>query len=297
VIATFHSCSGGVGRTFTVVETALQLARAGHRVVVWDLDLHGPGLHGIPALQALGSRVEKGTLDHLREFLDAGCRFPGTFAEDVVRWPLDFDMAGVPGRISFLFASRASGHEPGLAPGDEDRLFPKKDPPGAAFLHRVAHHLGREGGFDFVLVDTHATRGRLEAVAVLSLPDFVVLVCSPREQSVQGILSLEARLLEVAYKREVLTPGGSRTLAVMNMVPEIETEEAHASGGLRRVLEQKLDRLGMAFGPPVVLPFDPAILVSGGLPALGDDPARSPWIAVADRLGKVLADFRGARPQ
>ena len=43
-IVSFFSFKGGVGRTTTLVATALTLARHGHRVAVVDLDLESPGI-------------------------------------------------------------------------------------------------------------------------------------------------------------------------------------------------------------------------------------------------------------
>ena len=43
-IVSFFSFKGGVGRTTTLVATALTLARNGHRVAIVDLDLEAPGL-------------------------------------------------------------------------------------------------------------------------------------------------------------------------------------------------------------------------------------------------------------
>jgi MinD-like ATPase involved in chromosome partitioning or flagellar assembly len=43
-IISFFSFKGGVGRTSTLVATALTLARNGHRVAIVDLDLEAPGL-------------------------------------------------------------------------------------------------------------------------------------------------------------------------------------------------------------------------------------------------------------
>ncbi|MFK0733514.1 MAG: AAA family ATPase [Gloeotrichia echinulata IR180] len=46
-VVTFFSFKGGVGRTTTLVATALNLARNGHRVAIVDLDLEAPGLSTI----------------------------------------------------------------------------------------------------------------------------------------------------------------------------------------------------------------------------------------------------------
>ncbi|NEN92269.1 MAG: AAA family ATPase [Okeania sp. SIO3H1] len=46
-IVSFFSFKGGVGRTTTLVATALTLARHGHRVAIVDLDLESPGISTI----------------------------------------------------------------------------------------------------------------------------------------------------------------------------------------------------------------------------------------------------------
>jgi len=59
-VVTFYSFKGGVGRTTTLIACAWQLARAGHRVIVIDLDLEAPGV-GL----ALGAKAQRGVVDFL----------------------------------------------------------------------------------------------------------------------------------------------------------------------------------------------------------------------------------------
>src|ERR1044071_370979 len=44
-VITFYSYKGGVGRSFTLANTAVLLARWGYRVLAVDWDLEAPGLH------------------------------------------------------------------------------------------------------------------------------------------------------------------------------------------------------------------------------------------------------------
>lgn len=63
-IVSFFSFKGGVGRTSTLVATALTLARYGHRVAVVDLDLEAPGLATIFSSSNFSN---PGVIDYLLE--------------------------------------------------------------------------------------------------------------------------------------------------------------------------------------------------------------------------------------
>jgi cellulose biosynthesis protein BcsQ len=41
LFATFYSFKGGVGRSLTLVNTAVELTDRGHHVIIWDLDIVG----------------------------------------------------------------------------------------------------------------------------------------------------------------------------------------------------------------------------------------------------------------
>jgi len=63
-IVSFFSFKGGVGRTSTLVATALTLARNGHRVAIVDLDLEAPGL---ATIFSPDSSENFGVIDYLLE--------------------------------------------------------------------------------------------------------------------------------------------------------------------------------------------------------------------------------------
>jgi MinD-like ATPase involved in chromosome partitioning or flagellar assembly len=64
-IISFFSFKGGVGRTSTLVATALTLARNGHRVAMVDLDLEAPGLATIFGMDE--NNPNGGVIDYLLE--------------------------------------------------------------------------------------------------------------------------------------------------------------------------------------------------------------------------------------
>jgi len=63
-IVSFFSFKGGVGRTSTLVATALTLARNGHRVAIVDLDLEAPGL---ATIFSSDNSSNPGVIDYLLE--------------------------------------------------------------------------------------------------------------------------------------------------------------------------------------------------------------------------------------
>lgn len=66
-ITTFYSFKGGIGRTTALASCAWQLADAGHKVVVLDLDLESPGVGTL-----LGAQSERGVLDLLIDAVATG---------------------------------------------------------------------------------------------------------------------------------------------------------------------------------------------------------------------------------
>jgi hypothetical protein len=74
-ILSFYSYKGGVGRTTALASIAIQLARAGKRVLAIDFDLEAPGLGSIFPPPG-GVTPEIGVVDYLMEHPVCGATFP-----------------------------------------------------------------------------------------------------------------------------------------------------------------------------------------------------------------------------
>src|SRR3954465_1267346 len=77
-VVTFYSYKGGVGRSFTLANIAVLLARWGYRVLAVDWDLEAPGLHHYFA-PILPRQPKGGVIDLAHDFRD-GAEKPAAHA-------------------------------------------------------------------------------------------------------------------------------------------------------------------------------------------------------------------------
>ena len=192
MIVTFYSFKGGVGRSFSLVESAVQLASRGASVAVWDLDLEAPGLQKIPFLaRQLEPKFESGTLDLLWAFHKSDLKnlpTDGEIDQALVPFTLPDEARKAGGRLDFLLPGKL-GSEYGktFTRIDWQHLFAPGRKAGPAFFVHLSQRLRQGLGFEYVLVDARTGLTDLSAVSTLMLPDVVVIVFNFNEQNLAGI--------------------------------------------------------------------------------------------------------------
>lgn len=273
MIVTFYSFKGGVGRSFSLVEVALQLAGRGASVVVWDLDLEAPGLQQIPGLHPIKDALVTGTLDLLLEFQQRNYTFPATerLRESLVDFPLPPQMAKAGGRLSFLLpACLDDSYAAKYSQIDWEILF-RTDGAGAAFFHKVAAVLLRDLEFQYLLIDSRTGFTDLGAVCILQLPDLVVLVFNLNEQNLEGT--------KRAYQAVSRAPARSSeeipVLLVANMIPEEPADLREKK--LAELSKKKLTK------PHCVIPLRPELLLTDQIPSLSPD-----LQLLSQKLGEIV---------
>jgi cellulose biosynthesis protein BcsQ len=228
-IVTFYSFKGGVGRTTTLMACAWQLARAGQRVIVIDLDLEAPGV-GL----ALGAKAQRGVVDFLVDHLATknadldGCVVPadelGPDKNRVLVVP-----AGNLGpkyleklaRLDFMGASPHAGpaHSDASPIEDAMRVLLKK-------LKTYSFSTGQPGSgretADYIFIDA---RAGLHDLAGLSLHRLAHVDVLSGRTSEQGYVGLELALATLVQRKG---QANCEPLIVQTMVPVAGTREALA---------------------------------------------------------------------
>ncbi|HEX7305506.1 tyrosine-protein kinase family protein [Lentzea sp.] len=189
-VITFYSYKGGVGRSFTLANTAVLLARWGYRVLAVDWDLEAPGLH-LYFRPHLSQTPDSGVVDLAHDFMRK-VELPRahTVSVDVEGGVLDLMAAGkvVGNKLDAGYAHRmqeidwAELYDQGFAQYLEDRR-----------AEWVAQ-------YDFVLIDSRTGVSDIAGICAAQLPDRLVVVFTANEQNLNEVVDI-AHLADLARDR------------------------------------------------------------------------------------------------
>jgi MinD-like ATPase involved in chromosome partitioning or flagellar assembly len=206
-VFTFYSYKGGVGRSFTLANVAVLLARWGNRVLCLDWDLEAPGLSDYFREQLPGPPL-RGVVDLVDDF-HAGRFDP---ASHVTR------LTGV-GALDFVAAGR---EEPGYVGRvqeiDWDGLYEEGF---GDYLERCREWWTAE--YDFVLIDSRTGISDIGGICTAHLPDHLVVLFTANLQSVRGAVDL-ARRADVARDR---LPFDRPRLTVLPVLSRFDNREEY----------------------------------------------------------------------
>ena len=236
-VTTFYSFKGGLGRTFALVNVAVQWARQGHRVLAVDMDLEAPGL-GMWLPPSDGDWTSHaGLIDLVEAAIDRG-RIPEDLSTYVYEARVSRSIDE--GRILCMGAGRLdAAYARQLRSLNWERFFVELD--GRAFFDEVLAALADAYAVDRVLIDARTGFSDPGSIAVRVLPDLVALFFRPDEQNLVG---LEMVLGDIrADRRGAPDPGVHYLLVASQLVPEppwsaagpdtVETRLAEAALRLR----------------------------------------------------------------
>ncbi len=186
-ILTFYSFKGGVGRTMLLANTAYRLAnKHGLRVIAVDWDLEAPGLHRFFGLSAEDAAKAPGVLDYFSAWRDALQR-KDPEPPDVIPWLIPItDEKHAPrfGSLSLLTAGTIDDrYDRRLAGLDWQEFY--KSSAGSSAVETLRAQLVDEA--DVVLIDSRTGFTDAGGICTIQIPDGVVLVTAPNQQSLEGI--------------------------------------------------------------------------------------------------------------
>ena len=215
-VFTFYSFKGGVGRSMALVNSAAQLARAGRRVLVIDLDLEAPGVSYLAKQKKVSSK-SGGFIDVIYDFLKSGERSPlgnptnnDPFGDYTVAVDIG-ETSQTPGGgvITIMPAGDLSNvreYQKRLRFLELSRMY--REGVGAPLLTHFKKRLCRLGGdnhFDYVLVDARTGFSAESTIAVRDLADHLVVIMGLNHQNIEGTCGFLRALHSESKRPESLT--------------------------------------------------------------------------------------------
>ena len=221
-VTTFYSYKGGVGRTLALVNVAYELAASGQKVLVVDFDLEAPAIHsgtwrgsgqGPPHEEGRARSTHPGIVEYVGRFMNT-MRAPR--AEDHIVDATPTDCAG---KIA-LMPSGAVNDDYGrrLSAIDWNELYLKYD---GYVMFEDLREQWRMLGYDYVLLDSRTGVTDVGGICTRHLPDAVVLMFRPDDQSLEGTAGIGD-----AIRNERPAPGRNpvRLHFVMAAIPDVDDE-------------------------------------------------------------------------
>jgi cellulose biosynthesis protein BcsQ len=222
-VITFYSYKGGTGRTMALANTGVRLAREGHgRVLMVDWDLEAPGLPSFfPELAQRGAEEEKtpGVLEifeGLGELIGSGTE-P---SEETMRHHLGDDLgrfvvATAEPSLDLIKAGRLDeSYRMRVSDFDWAGLFDRAPLVFKAFADELASR------YSYVLIDSRTGISDSGDVCTSLLPERLVVVFTPNQQSLTGVVDLVRRA--TAYRSQ---SADLRPLVVFPLASRVEMSE------------------------------------------------------------------------
>lgn len=185
-VITFYSFKGGVGRTMAVANVAYRLANThGLKVIAVDWDLEAPGLHRFFGVSSAEAAKGQGVLDYFAAW-DKAVKGKDPEPPSVLEWVIPItDEKHKPrfGSVSLLLAGRLDETYDARLAGLHWQDFYERGA-GAAAVETLREQL--VGNAEVVVIDSRTGLTDAGGICTIQLPDGVVLMAAPNQQSLEG---------------------------------------------------------------------------------------------------------------
>ena len=236
-VTTFYSFKGGVGRTMALVNTGVELAKRGRKVLLVDFDLEAPGLDTFEAIKP--KRTAPGIVDFVTRYLDTGQ------APEVEGFMEQCPGIGDDGGELWLMPAGVSksNYAESFRQIDWGNLYEQRN--GFILFEDLKAQWEEVLQPDYVLIDSRTGHTDVGGICTRQLPDSVAMLFFPNEQNLTGLTKVVADI-----RSESEEPRGKQIHLhfIMSNVPDLDDED--------RILEKKI----IAFQKKLQFERDPLIV-------------------------------------
>ncbi|HEX3429725.1 MAG TPA: ParA family protein [Rhizomicrobium sp.] len=223
-VVTFYSYRGGVGRTLSLLNTAVELAKRGRKILVVDFDLEAPGISTFHFCKS--GNLSKGIVDYIAEYKETGR------APNVTEFVQECELIDGGHQLKFwlMSAGRQDEHYARKFHSiDWERLY--ADHAGFLMIENLKEQWNDSLTPDYVFIDSRTGHTDISGICTRQLPDAVVFTFLPNLQNLSGLSHVvkETREEVQTDRKKVI-----RTYFVASNVPTADDE----SGILRENLEK-----------------------------------------------------------
>ena len=241
-VATFYSFKGGVGRSMALVNSAVELAQRGRKVLVVDFDLEAPGLDTFDIVRPKAKAP--GVIDFVGEYLETGQ------APEIERFVST--TTAVDG-LWIMPSGTQQGYAASFGQIDWQELYERRH--GYLLLEDMKAQWKQMIQPDYVLIDSRTGHTDTCGICTRQLPDAVIILFFPNEQNLRGLTKVIRDI-----RLEANAPA-KRTIAthfVMSNVPDLDDED----NTLRGMLDRFKTKLGFEAEPQVIHRYDSLSLLN-----------------------------------
>lgn len=192
-VISFYSYKGGVGRTIALIETAYNLASAGKRVLLLDLDVEAPSLHNIfyEKVNDEINGVKYGIIEYLYRKVVQGSE--NVRINDIF-CPLQ--LKNVSGEIFVMPALKSMNKDYVY---QIERLQTQQIQEEDVFSEIFAY-VKKELNVDIILIDTRAGFNQWGSLSLLTLSNQVIFIAYPNNENIEG-LNMALQLMQNIGKK------------------------------------------------------------------------------------------------
>lgn len=187
-IITFYSYKGGVGRTMALANVATLLAKWGYRTLIVDWNLEAPGLENFFGEYIQASKIskrQKGIIDLLTSHTNKNRKKVDW--KDLV---VPISIPTIRQKIYLITAGqRDDEYFKKVREFDVTKFYDKND--GGNVIENLRDSW--KESFDFILIDSRTGVTEIGGICTIQLPDINVMLFTPTQHGLNGILDIAKR--------------------------------------------------------------------------------------------------------